>query len=116
MSKEIDNVYQINNVGLSPKRSTSYGCAHGSIVVHEHTRSLECGGCGKIMDAFDYMYKWANKQQNIVWRNQTLDSQIRDKEKRLSDLHRQETNIKARIRTAKNKLTEIYNHSLKHKG
>lgn len=95
-----DNIHQIGSVGLSPKR-TYTSCSHCKITVHEHSRTLECDGCGKVINAFDYIFQWANKQQRIVWRNETLDSQIRDKEKLLSDLTRRIANIKSRIKRAK---------------
>jgi len=104
MDNDTDNIYSIGKVGLSPKRSYHTGCKHRTITVHEHTRNLECDGCGKIISAFDYMYEWANKQQKIIWRNETLYSQIKDREKTLLDLTRKITNIKARIRASKVKL------------
>ena len=102
----MDNIKNIADIGLHPKRSHKV-CSHNQIIVHEHSRNLECGHCGKIIEAFDYIFKWANKQQNIRWRNETLEGQVEAKEKELLELNKQIRNIKARLKTAKSKVGEV---------
>lgn len=72
-------------------------CRHNSILADEHLQQLECGDCGQVFSAWEYILKACKHEQslfdNVKWAKQ-------EKAQLDSDL----VEIKRKIRNAKSQL------------
>ncbi len=97
-----DNVVKLSTkMTLQPVRAKYTGCRCTEVLVDEETRSLECQRCSKTIDPFDYLWKYAMKQQRIVFNLSSAEHENERLNKSVTELKRQERNIKARIRRVK---------------
>ena len=85
-----ENILQVERDKLS------YYCQHPSILLDEHTRSVQCAKCGHILDAFDFLRNnglhiqraWDNHRQaqaRVTVLNESINTLARE-EKRLKAL------------------------------
>ena len=75
-------------------------CNHAQVYVREAERDLKCQACGKVLSAFDWLWKAATRQDNLFWRERELRQKVKRLSVQLGELKREERNIKARIRRA----------------
>lgn len=73
-------------------------CRHANVFVVEKTRMLECQQCGQIIDPFDFMWQWANRDRNLQWTRDKLKKDIDELGERLSDMKKEEKNARARLK------------------
>ncbi|MHC4501554.1 MAG: hypothetical protein ACYS21_20895 [Planctomycetota bacterium] len=64
-----------------------------------------CRKCGLWIDPFEYMWRWAMKDWAAQRQYLNLENKQREILAEITELKREERNIKARIRTAKRKLS-----------
>ncbi len=95
-----------NFPGLKLVRASYTGCNCTQILVVEDSRDLQCESCGKIISPFDYLYKYAVKQQKIVWENNHLKNEIKGLSEKVKNLKREERNARARVNNLNKKLKE----------
>ena len=74
-------------------------CRHHQYLVDEAHRTVTCGQCGALIDAFEVLLEYANKERH--WRQS--EAEERKVTKRISELEEQERRIKARTRSARRK-------------
>ena len=86
--------------GLSVKKKQEVDyCNHaGTILIDEHFRILECEGCGKKIDPFEYLLKIA-RENDMYWdMRKRYKKEAQEVHARLQELKREEKNTKARIK------------------
>ena len=76
-------------------------CNHSRVRVCQKTRMLKCQQCNAVIDPFDFMWEWANRDRRLEMDIKFLMKSIEKLRVELKELKRQERNIKARIRRAK---------------
>ena len=72
-------------------------CQHRHIIVCEKSRSLECDVCGAVIDAFDFMLRWAKEDRSLEYRLKQLRDELKRLGEKLKKLRRMEKNAKARL-------------------
>lgn len=82
-------------------------CHHDNILVSEYERSIKCRKCGAALDTFDYILSIARKETRLDWELRSLRTEITDHRKGLENLKREETNCRARIKTAQFRLNDV---------
>ncbi|MBK5072552.1 hypothetical protein I2492_05955 [Budviciaceae bacterium CWB-B4] len=91
-------------LNVSKAKKGEVYCHHELIEINEHQRSVTCRRCKAVVDPFDWINSVAKKEANIAWELTSLRREIKSHREGLEKLKREETNCKARIRTAKAKL------------
>lgn len=86
---------------LEPVRSRHTGCRHTSVMVIEDSRLLECSGCGKVIDPFDYLFSHAKGQQCVVWDLKQIKWELSDLKKTLESLKKEKRNLQAQVNRLK---------------
>lgn len=76
-------------------------CLHWRFGLHEETRRVTCGRCGREVDAFDALMTLSLEVDRYVHRLERLKGDERLAQARVDDLKRQERNVKARVRRLK---------------
>jgi len=89
---------------LTPVKSEVYRCPHTKILLIEHKRVIECEQCEKIIEPFDYLWDWANKQQRIKWRIDSAKSEAQNLEEKVIELTKQKRNLQAQVNRLNKKL------------
>jgi cell shape-determining protein MreC len=92
-----------NPLQMTPPR---YGfCAHASIVLDDHTRSLSCSDpkCGAVLDPFDYLRQNASTLQR-AWSNyRHVNAQAHEIAERVSVLKKEEQRLRAMLKRLQEK-------------
>jgi hypothetical protein len=103
---QIDTIIQLHS-NLVPERASreQQYCSHPEVLVVELQRLLLCKQCGLWIDPFEYMWRWAMKDWAVQMRCKQFEDEMRAIIARIAELERKERNLKARIRTAKRKLS-----------
>lgn len=82
-------------------------CNHNVIEVNKETRMLQCKGCKIWLDPFDFLWRWALRQE-VVERNL---KDLREEEKSLCEqiieLKKEEKRVKSRLKNAKKRVREL---------
>lgn len=73
-------------------------CRCRSVELCEHTRTITCSACGKVIDAFDYLAKWANEGGSAREAIKNLQIQRQISQAELDDLNRQIKNARATLK------------------
>ena len=81
-------------------------CKHTQVTVDEDDRIINCTGCGKALDPFDWILRIANKEESIFQHAKRVDDETNIRRKAITELKRIETNYKGRIRNLKKKLND----------
>lgn len=76
------------------------GCKRVAAI--EKTRLCECLDCGRTIDPFDYLIRWAREGDRRLSGLRQMDMEIEDKGKTLEQLKGQIRNARAQLRRAKN--------------
>jgi len=82
-------------------------CTHPSILVNEYHRSITCRHCHATLEPFEYLLRLAKKETRIDWDLRALRAEIKRRREGLDNLKREETNTRARIKTASFRLNDI---------
>lgn len=86
-----------DKIPAKPKRNEDF-CRHTYVVVCEKTRMLECDKCEQVIDPFDYMWEWANRDRNLAWQRDIMQKDIKRLNAEIITLKTDERNTKARLR------------------
>jgi len=105
MSDVIDFTAKAKETVMTPVKSYSRGCSHTAITLDEHRRQIECQDCGKVFEAFDYLFAWANGQQRIVWHLRSVENEVKQLEEKVEELKRVKSNLQAQVRKLKSKVS-----------
>jgi len=95
-----------NFVEGEPPKEARY-CPHSNVLVSEYDRSVTCRLCGAKLDPFGYLLSLAKKETRLDWDLRSLRTEIKSHREGLENLKREETNTRARIKTAKFRLNDI---------
>ena len=82
---------------INIRKDTSF-CRHMHVVVCEKTRMLECEKCQTMLDPFDYLWQWANKDRNLSWTRDALEKDIESLSTELKEMKRDERNTRSRLK------------------
>jgi phage shock protein A len=104
MSDVIDFTAKAKETVMTPVKSYSRGCSHTAITLDEHRRKIECKNCGKVIEAFDYLFDFANGQQRIVWRLKSVEDEVKQLEEKVGELKRVKSNLQAQVRRLNSKV------------
>lgn len=74
-------------------------CIHRNYQLKVASRTVVCADCKALLDPFQLLLEMARKQRN--WRD--WDKEARTQRAALTELHAEETKVKARLRNAKRK-------------
>lgn len=78
-------------------------CAHGSILLDEHLRQVQCAKCGAVLDAFDFLRGNGTHIQR-AWNNyRQAQGQVAALNESIAKLAREEKRLKALIRRLQDK-------------
>lgn len=97
-----DNVRRVNfgqQSEVAPTKKGKGKCYHrGAFTLDEEERTVQCH-CGATLDAFTLLLAYANRERD--WRY--YDLEVREAQKRLAELQREERKVKARTKSASRK-------------
>lgn len=79
---------QTDVMGTAPRH-----CKHGQTLLDETSRRVSCKDCGALLDAFDVLLSYAQRERN--WRH--WDSEARRARAELAELRAEERRAKARL-------------------
>ena len=97
-----NNVVELGkNIMLEPVKSKYTGCKHLKILVVEDTRLLECSDCGKAIDPFDHLLRYANGQQRIVWNLKHVKIELKEIQEKIVVLKKDKINLQAQVNRLK---------------
>ncbi|MFT4805439.1 MAG: hypothetical protein ACI9YE_002655 [Psychroserpens sp.] len=97
-----NNVVELGkNIMLEPVKSEYTGCKHTRILVVEHTRLLECADCGKAIDPFDHLLRYANGQQRIIWNLKYAKIELKEIQEKIVALKKDKINLQAQVNRLK---------------
>ncbi|MGC6654173.1 hypothetical protein [Pantoea sp. EEL5] len=96
-----------NLVEAEKPKDAPYRCQHANVLVDAHYRSLTCRHCGAVVDPFDWINERAKGESKVDWELKSLRQEIKDHRDGLEKLKREETNCRARIKTAQFKLNDL---------
>lgn len=83
----------------SPKKREPSGyCGCKSVELCEFTRTITCAKCGRVIDAFDWLTKWANEAGSVAEQIKQLKIQRQVSQEELDDLNRQIKNARATLK------------------
>lgn len=71
---------------------------HKRIMVDDIKRTVTCEECGRVVDAFDYLFQWAKEGSRRMTGLKSLDVQIRVKNAEVRDLERKISNLRATLK------------------
>lgn len=92
-----DNIVDLATaIKLEPKKSQQ-GCLCRQVCVDEHTRTIQCKSCGRVMDPFDFLMKAAKKQNNTVFEIQASRQVLGKLQEEIKNLRRERQNLKAQV-------------------
>jgi hypothetical protein len=77
-------------------------CFHRGVVLSEQMRTVECSGCGAVLDPFAVLLEYAKQERQLGWSRKALQ---KTKEE-MAELKKEERRIKQRIARAKKKIGE----------
>jgi hypothetical protein len=102
VTDELDNVIAVSFgqvATVKDRHSDPVACAHRTHVLYEVDRSVRCGACGTVLDAFDALSVYARQEDR--WRS----AQVRYRELVLAvdALRKEEDLVKARLKSASRK-------------
>lgn len=101
-----DNIVNLQGrTTLTPVKTSNYRCSHAQITLCEHKRTLECEGCGKVIEPFDYLWGFATGQQRIKWRIDGAKSEAERLESQVAELKKEKRNLQAQVARQKKKIT-----------
>jgi Fe2+ or Zn2+ uptake regulation protein len=101
----MSNVIELGkDIMLNPIKSEYTGCKHTRILVVEHTRLLKCADCGKAIEPFDHMLRYANGQQRIVWNLKHVKIELKEIQDKIADLKKHKINLQAQVNRLKNSI------------
>jgi len=89
-------------IPAEPRRNNT-PCRHTHVLVDEKTRMLECDACKQVIDPFDYMWEWANRDRNLAWTREALKRHIERLSQEVAALKKDERNTRARLKRLQGK-------------
>lgn len=89
---------------LDVKRSKPTGCYHRQVLVHEEPREVRCQSCNALLDPFDVIMEYAERERRFHFASEYRQKKQRELEQRIEALKREERNTKARLNRARSKL------------
>jgi len=75
-----------------------------NVRVDTHLRQIVCRECGAVVELFNWVYRMAAEESNLIDRITRLRNEATIHQERVSNLEAEEKRIKARIRSAKDSL------------
>jgi hypothetical protein len=96
---------------LQPAARHPGWCAHPTIVVDEHTRTIQCADpkCGAVLDAFDFVHKNAKHIQGAWDSHRQVMRQANEIAERLTVLKKEEQRLRAMIKRLQDKSGAVVN-------
>ncbi|MFT4271839.1 MAG: hypothetical protein QM578_12575 [Pantoea sp.] len=98
---------RLNLVEADKPEGVPLYCNHGNVLVDEHSRGLTCRRCGAVVDPFDWILTRTKFESQVDWQLKELRQEIKDHREGLEKLKREETNCRARIKTAQFRLNDV---------
>ena len=93
---------------LSVERKYRGFCQHEKITLDEHSRTVRCVACSKVMDPFNFLLYEVSRLQDAWERNRQVRKDTSDLIDRVETLKKEEARLKARIKTAKAKVEPAF--------
>lgn len=88
---------------LQVRRDPTMYCAHASILLDEHDRSVQCCKCGATLDAFDFL-RLNGLHIQMAWQNyRQAKSHVEALNESVSKLQREEKRLKALVKRLQDK-------------
>jgi hypothetical protein len=75
-------------------------CEHKHLWADETMRALQCKRCKQVIDAFDFLSRWARNEESLVSQVAELEARRKRLVAEIDELRRQERNAKARLSRA----------------
>lgn len=72
-------------------------CGHGKASINEHLRKLTCRECSAQLDPFDFLLRLSRDTSRWITARKSAEVRAREASARLSELLRQERNVRARL-------------------
>lgn len=92
-----DNIVDLSAaIKLEPRKKPQH-CLCLQVYVDEHTRTIECKSCGRVMDPFDFLMKAARKQNNTVFEIKASQQALGKLQEDIKNLRRERQNLKAQV-------------------
>lgn len=89
---------------LDVQRAKPMGCYHRQVVVYEENREVRCQSCNALLDPFDVIMEYAERERRFHFASEYRKKKQRQLEERIESLKREERNTKARLKRAREKL------------
>lgn len=100
----MDNIinFKPKDAHLPIKKKEGY-CTHKSVEVDEDERDIRCVSCNARIDPFDYIWKMAIKERNVLFIIADLEKKQKQELEKLEELEKQVRNLKSQ----KNRLLKL---------
>lgn len=73
---------------------------HGFVELDEHTRTISCQDCGKVIDAFDYLWRRTMAGEHLLSGMAGINARIKIATAECADLERRVDNARASLKRA----------------
>ena len=93
---------------LSVERKYRGFCQHEKITLDEHSRTVRCVACSRVMDPFNFLLNEVNRLQDAWEQNRQVRKDTSERLERVEALKKEEARLKARIKTAKEKVEPAF--------
>ena len=82
-------------------------CEHKKISLDDHSRTVRCAACDQVFDPFDFLRKEVTRLQRAWEDHKHVQKSLNDLRDGVESLKKEESRLKARIKTAKAKVAPV---------
>jgi len=79
-------------------------CRHSYVLIDDHTKMIECEGCGYIMTPYEYVLKLAKRETNIFRNLKYAKMEQANLNKEMEELKRNIRNMKSQLKRTVEKI------------
>lgn len=89
---------------LGVKENKFNRCKHSYVLIDDHTKMIECEGCGYTMTPYDYVLRLAKRESNIFNNLKYAKMEQASLNEQLTELKRNLTNVKSQLKRTVEKI------------
>lgn len=90
-----------------PPAGRPFHCAHDSLRIDAHERTVSCAKCGQVLEPFDYLLSNAVVLQRAWQDHAYVKRDLGDMQDRVTELKKEEKRLRAQIKRLDGKVTVV---------